>query len=92
MREKTALTLALCGTLLCGCAHNYVVKLSNGTQFTTASKPKLKGNSYYYKDASGREHSIPQGRVSEIAPASMVEEENSWNRPETPKKKWYWPF
>ena len=61
--------------VLCGCAHTYVMKLSNGVQITTPHKPKLKGSDYYYKDALGRENKIAQSRVVEIAPASMVAEE-----------------
>ena len=58
-----------------GCAHNYVVTMDNGLRLTTASKPKLKGAKYVFKDARGKEVSIPAGRVREIAPASMVKEE-----------------
>jgi hypothetical protein len=57
-----------------GCARNYVMRLSNGMQITTASKPKLKGATYYFKDATGRVNTIPQGRVLEIMPASMANE------------------
>jgi hypothetical protein len=62
-----ALALVL---VLTGCSRHYVMKLSNGTQIITASKPVAKGGSYYFKDASGAEQSISQGRVREIAPAS----------------------
>jgi hypothetical protein len=77
---------------LCGCAHNYVMKLSNGTQITTASKPKLKGGNFHYKDASGRDNVIPQSRVMELEPISMAQEDKKF-QPVAPKKKqWYWPF
>jgi uncharacterized protein DUF903 len=60
---------------LTGCAHNYVMKLSNGLQVTTASKPKLKGAYYYYKDANGKVVTVAATRVREIEPASMAAEE-----------------
>jgi hypothetical protein len=77
---------------MCGCAHQYVIKLNNGAQIVTASKPKSKGNSYYFKDAKGREHLIPMGRVSEIEPASMVRSDYSPIAQPVKKKHWYWPF
>ena len=60
-----------------GCARSYMIRMSNGTRITTASKPKLKGSAYYYKDAKGETHSVPQGRVREIMPLSMAKEEGS---------------
>jgi hypothetical protein len=72
---------------LTGCAHQYVIKLSNGTKVTTASKPKLKHGYYVYKDAAGNEAKpIPQGRVVEIEPASMAEEEKDQFKPPKPRK------
>jgi hypothetical protein len=50
-------------------------------QITTASKPKLKGATYYFKDASGRVNKIPQSRVIEIMPASMAKEEKTLFKP-----------
>ncbi len=76
-----ALVVLLCLTVLPGCARHYIMKMSNGVQITTASKPKLKGSSYYFKDASGREQSVPQGRVQEILPASRAKEEKNFFRP-----------
>ncbi len=85
--------LALCvAFLFCGCAHPYVMKLSNGSQIVTASKPKLKGATYYFKDANGRTDSLPQSRVMVIEPASMAKQEASFkvHYPE-PKRHW-WQF
>jgi len=67
----------------CGCSRHYVMKLSNGGQITTASKPRLKDGCYYYKDAKGGLQAVPAGRVTEIEPASMAREEGSPFKPET---------
>ena len=53
---------------LTGCARHYVLKLTNGSQITAASKPRLKEGSYCYKDVKGEKHFVPAGRVREIAP------------------------
>lgn len=80
--KKNALTLLLASALLSGCAHTYVITLNNGTRLTTASKPKLKGGNYVFKDALGRPSFVPQGRVREIAPASMVKDERPMFNPQ----------
>jgi hypothetical protein len=59
----------------CGCSHSYVIRMTNGRQIVTATKPKLKGNAYYWKDANGQVQSMSEGRVREILPASMAKEE-----------------
>ncbi len=89
--KKWIFPLAASLVVLCGCAHTYVMKLSNGVQITTPHKPKLRGSDYYYKDALGRENKIAQSRVVEIAPASMVAEENKFT-PANPKPKHWWQF
>lgn len=61
----------------CGCSQHYVIKLNNGGQITTASKPRLKAGTYYFKDAKGNVQSVSAGRVREIEPASMAKEEKS---------------
>lgn len=71
----------LAALLLCGCAHTYVVTLSNGSRMTTSSRPKLKNGLYYFKDSQGKETSISAGRVREIAPASMAKEEKTQFKP-----------
>lgn len=64
-----------------GCAHHYVMRMTNGMQVTTASKPVLKNGMYFYKDASGKEQSMPSGRVVEIQPASMAKAEKEPFKP-----------
>jgi len=75
--NKMAGCLLLGLIALSGCSHRYVMTLNNGTRITTANKPQLKGSTYYFKDRSGRTNSEPAGRVREIAPASMVSDENT---------------
>jgi hypothetical protein len=88
--KKLWLVLVVCS--LCGCAHQYVVKMTNGMQVTSASKPKLKGSYYYYKGPHGEEQVISQSRVTEIEPASMAAEEHKFKVSQPKKKHWYWPF
>jgi len=90
--KKPVFLLLLSLGLVCGCAHQYVMKLSNGTQITTASKPQLKGANYHFKDALGRDNAVPQSRVTVIEPASMAKEESKVPKPKVKKTKWYWPF
>jgi prepilin-type N-terminal cleavage/methylation domain-containing protein len=82
------LALALVLLVCCGCATQYTMKLSNGMVIETPSKPKLKGATYYYKDAHGEVHSVPAGRVVEVGPSSMVVEEKK--TPSYPKPKQHW--
>ncbi len=75
--KKLAVPVLLSLVLLCGCARYYVIKLNNGTRVTAVGKPKLKGAHYEYKDISGKAQRVPEGRVSEIEPASMAKKEKS---------------
>lgn len=84
------LSVLIC--LLCGCAHQYVMKLTNGTEITSPNKPKLKGGYYQFKGPHGEQQVIPQSRVTEIEPTSMAEEESKFKPNEPKKKHWYWPF
>ncbi len=88
---KNLLLLSLMCSL-CGCAHQYVMKLTNGMKISTPGKPKLRGSTYYFKDAQGQEQAISQSRVMEIEPESMAKEENKFQAPQAEKKHWYWPF
>ena len=89
--KKLGFVCALVALALCGCAQQYVMKLNNGVQLTTASKPKLKGVNYHFKDARGRDNVVPQGRVVEIEPVSMAREESKFTPP-SPQKKHWWQF
>ncbi len=90
---KTALVLLLVGLIaVTGCAHSYVLRLTNGSQITTATKPKLKDGAYYYKDAKGDEQAVMAASVSEIAPASVAKAENKVQPAKLKsdqKRKWY---
>jgi hypothetical protein len=89
---KKALLPLVLSAVLCGCAHPYVLKLSNGMQVTSTSKPRLKGGYYYYKDAQGRQIPVPQGRVMQIEPASMAATENKFTVPKATSKHHWWQF
>lgn len=90
--HKTSWPLILCLVLLSGCARHYVLKLTNGSEITTASKPKLKEGIYYYKDAKGEQHALAAGRVREMAPASMSKRDSKPQPVKGPpkKRKWYY--
>ncbi len=75
MMKRLALIFLVVSAVLCGCAHTYVITLSDGRRITTASKPRLQNGQYTFKDPAGRPSSVPAGRVKEIAPASMAEEQ-----------------
>ena len=90
--KNAVLPLLICLVALTGCAHQYVLKLNNGGEITTATKPKLKDGVYHFKDAKGEEHVVPAARVHELEPASMAAEENkpqSQKVAPVKKKKWY---
>jgi len=96
--NKPALILLAGLLVLSGCATQYVIKLTNGNEITSSSKPRLQGNVYRFKDATGAEHVIQRGRVMEIEPASMAKAEKkpkSVPTASTPHKRhWYflWLF
>jgi hypothetical protein len=90
--KRATLPLVIGLIALTGCAHHYVMKLNNGSEITTATKPQLKDGIYHFKDAKGEEHFVPTGRVREVAPASTMQRENKPQTIKVPpvkKRKWY---
>ena len=90
--KKAALPLVIGLIALTGCAHQYVMRLDNGSEITTASKPQLKEGTYSFRDAKGEEQFVAAGRVREVAPASVAAKEKKAKpfKSEPPKKrKWY---
>jgi hypothetical protein len=90
--NKAALPLFIGLIALTGCARHYVMRLDNGTDIVTASKPQLKDGTYSFKDAKGEEQFVGASRVREVAPASMAARERKALplKSEPPKKrKWY---
>ena len=72
--------LSFCLTMLllgAGCATHYTMTLDNGAQIATKGKPKLKNGVYYFKDIQGKDSTISMGRVTEIAPSSMVKQQKA---------------
>jgi hypothetical protein len=92
IRRKLALTLLVSLALLCGCAHQYLMKLSNGDQIISISKPKLKETSYHFTDGQGVELVVPQSRVVKIETISVVKQEDKPLSPAKPKKPKHWYF
>jgi hypothetical protein len=91
---RVFLPLVVSVLVLSGCANNYVITLTNGSEITAASKPQLDGGAYRFKDAKGEEHLIARGRVREIAPASMAADEKKVKtpKPQSPPHKRHWYF
>jgi len=93
LKRKLVLTLLVSLTVLCGCAHEYLMELSNGGQIISRSKPKPQGTSYYFTDTTGEEHLIPQSHVVKIKSVSVVQEQvQKPPTPAKPKKPKHWYF
>ena len=80
IRHKLVWILLASLAVLCGCAHQYLIKLSNGDQIVSLSKPKLK------------ESVIPQSRVVRIETVTFVKQEEKPLAPARPKKPKHWYF
>ncbi len=90
--QKAAVPLLIGLIALTGCANHYVMRLNNGSEITTATKPRLKDGTYHFKDAKGEEQLVPAFAVREVAPASMAERENKaqpMKMKSEKKRKWY---
>jgi hypothetical protein len=66
------------------------MKLSNGDQMISVSKPKLKGANYHFKSEGGTECVIPKSRVVKIETGAVLEEEKKAAAPTGPKKARHW--
>jgi len=88
-----ALLVGLVG--LCGCAHQYLMKLSDGDEIISFSKPKRQGASYHFTDSAGVKHVIPTSRVVKIRGVAVAKEEEKPTAPVSPvrtKKPKHWYF
>jgi hypothetical protein len=92
IKRKLALTLLVSLALLCGCAHEYLIKISNGDQVISLSKPKLQESRYHFTGETGEQYVIPQSRVVKIETISVVKESKKPSSPATPKKPKHWYF
>jgi hypothetical protein len=79
--NKTAMIFFASLLLLTGCARNYVITLRNGEHIWTRGKPRQVEGFYVYKDASGNKTAVKAIMVREIAPPSMVTDQNAAFKP-----------
>jgi hypothetical protein len=81
--KRISLTLLVVPLLLAGCARHYVITMTNGARVTAVGKPKLEDRAYVFKDVHGEKTTVPAGRVAEIAPASMTNQQKETFKPKT---------
>jgi hypothetical protein len=92
VRVWFTLALVLALAVLPGCAHHYLIKLTNGDRMIAISKPKQKDGNYHYRDEGGVECVIPQNRVAKIETGAVEREPEKKASTSTPPKKskhWY---
>ncbi len=80
---------------LCGCVHQYLMKLSDGDQIISLSKPRFQGTNCYFTDATGAASVVPRSHVVKIRAVSIVKEEEkpaSSGYPVKPQKPKHWYF
>ena len=92
IKRELALTLLVSLAVLCGCAHQYLMKFSNGDQVISLSKPKLQGTNYLFTSGEGVPYVIPRSRVVKIESVSVVKEEGKPQPQAKPKKPKHWYF
>jgi hypothetical protein len=90
IKLKMALTLLASGVLLSGCVHEYILKLKDGDQILSLSKPKLEKTGYRFTDRGGEEHVIPRNRVVKIQAVPVVTDQEK--APEQPRRPRHWYF
>jgi len=78
-RNKFKLASVLAGVVvfLSGCRHQYLMKLSNGDQIFSSSRPKLQGTNYLFTDDSRVHYVIPKSRVAKIRAVKVVTQEKA---------------
>lgn len=93
-RIKIGLTAALLTGLLClcGCVHEYLIKLNDGDQVISLSKPKFQGTNCYFIDTTGSRCMVPRSHVAKIRGISMVHEGQKPAPSAPPKKPRHWYF
>ena len=87
---RLALTLLAGLAALSGCAHRYLMKLTDGQQMIAISKPRLEGGNYHFRDEQGLECAIPKSRVAVIVTGAVEKEEKQPAAPAAPKKTRHW--
>jgi hypothetical protein len=92
IKQKCAVTLLVSLAVLCGCAHQYLIKLNNGDQIVSFSKPNLQESNYHFTDSTGVKHVLPQSRVVKIQTISVVTEEEKPVPSAKPQKPKHWYF
>jgi hypothetical protein len=89
-----ALLVGLVG--LCSCTHyQYLMKLSDGAQVISLTRPKFEGTNCYFTDGTGAPTRVARSRVIKIRAVTPVQEEAkpaSSSRPAQPKKPKHWYF
>ena len=90
--DKLIFTLLISLVGFCGCVHEYLMKLSDGDQIISLSKPKLQGTNYLFTDDKGTGYVIPRSRVVRIQAVSVVKQEEKPMAPTQPKKPKHWYF
>ena len=80
--------------VLTGCTHQYLLKLTNGDQLISYTRPKLEGTGYHFTDAAGAGYVIPKSRVVKIQSVRVVKDEPqpAVSQPKSPPGPKHWYF